>query len=74
MSAVNTWIRGQPHASSAIHVCDTRAAVAAAGMPDHLSESPDGLHPSASGYRLMALALEPVIRQALGAPAGAPLR
>ena len=45
--------------------CDTRAAVAAPGQPDRLLSSPDDLHPSPDGYRLMAAALEPAIKLAL---------
>ena len=45
--------------------CDTRAAVADPANPDRLAESPDGLHPSAAGYRRMAEALRPVIEEAL---------
>src|SRR5437773_9229515 len=66
MHAINEWIRayaaGHP---DAVVCCDTRAAVAAPGQPDRLASSPDGLHPSPEGYRLMANALEPVIRAAL---------
>src|SRR5438093_1552262 len=66
MHAINEWIRA--YAAShpdAVVLCDTRAAVAAPGQPDRLVSSPDGLHPSPEGYRLMANALEPVIRAAL---------
>ena len=65
MRAVNDWIRGYAAQHSDVEVCDTRAAVAAPGAPDQLVSSPDGLHPSADGYRLMALALEPAIKRAL---------
>jgi lysophospholipase L1-like esterase len=44
---------------------DTRAAVAAAGDPDKLASSPDGLHPDAAGYRRMADAVAPGIERAL---------
>ena len=66
MHAINDWIRA--YAAShpdGVVFCDTRAAVAAPGQPDRLVSSPDGLHPSPEGYRLMAAALEPVIRAAL---------
>jgi lysophospholipase L1-like esterase len=39
--------------------------VAAPGQPDRLVSSPDDLHPSPEGYKLMAAALEPAIRRAL---------
>ena len=61
MRAVNGWIREYASTHPGIAFCDTRAAVAAPGRPDMLASSPDGLHPSADGYRLMANALEPVI-------------
>jgi lysophospholipase L1-like esterase len=41
--------------------------VSAPGAPDRLVSSPDDLHPSPDGYRLMALALEPVIRKLIAA-------
>jgi len=59
MHAVNDWIRQRAAASNgAIVFCDTRAAVARPDSPDRLASSPDELHPSADGYRLMATALE----------------
>ncbi len=61
MRTVNDWIRGY----RAAIFCDTRAAVAAPGAPDLLVSSPDNLHPSPDGYRLMAIALEPAIKRAL---------
>jgi lysophospholipase L1-like esterase len=66
MHAINAWIHdyAAAHAEDVVF-CDTRAAVAAPGEPDRLVSSPDGLHPSPEGYRLMALALEPAIRAAL---------
>ena len=66
MHAVNGWIRNYAarHNASATF-CDTRAAVAEPGQPDRLVSSPDDLHPSPQGYRLMADALEPAIRTAL---------
>ena len=42
-----------------------RTAVTAPGQSDQLVSSPDNLHPSPDGYRLMALALEPAIKRAL---------
>jgi lysophospholipase L1-like esterase len=66
MHAVNDWIRAYAasHPGSVVF-CDTRAAVAAPGEPDRLVSSPDDLHPSPDGYRRMAIALEPAIKQAL---------
>jgi lysophospholipase L1-like esterase len=67
MRAVNTWIREHCVRHERLAFCDTRAAVAALDDPDRLASSPDGLHPSPQGYRLMADALEPVIRRMLSA-------
>jgi lysophospholipase L1-like esterase len=66
MRAVNVWIReyAARHAAGMVF-CDTRAAVAAPGQPDRLVSSPDDLHPSPEGYKLMAAALEPAIVTAL---------
>jgi lysophospholipase L1-like esterase len=66
MHAINDWIRSYADAHpEAMVFCDTRAAVAPPGQPDRLVSSPDGLHPSPQGYKLMAEALEPSIRAAL---------
>jgi lysophospholipase L1-like esterase len=66
MHAVNHWIRGYAarHADAVVF-CDTRAAVSASEQPDRLVSSPDDLHPSPDGYRLMAIALEPAIDEAI---------
>ena len=66
MHAVNDWIRGYvaSHGTDMVF-CDTRAAVAAPGQPDRLVSSPDDLHPSPEGYKLMADALEPAVAIAL---------
>src|SRR5439155_14711368 len=66
MHAVNDWIReyATRHPDDVTY-CDTRAAVAAPGASDRLVSSPDDLHPSPDGYRLMRLALEPAIKRAL---------
>src|SRR6266850_5325155 len=59
MHAINDWIRTYAAAHpEAMVFCDTRAAVAPPGQPDRLVSSPDGLHPSPQGYKLMAEALE----------------
>lgn len=65
MRAVNEWIRTTAAADPSIAYVDTRAAAAAAGDPDRLFESPDGLHPSPAGYRRMADAIRPVIESVL---------
>jgi lysophospholipase L1-like esterase len=67
---VNDWIRRYAATNAGVTLCDTRAAVASPDDPDRLASSPDDLHPSSDGYRLMAIALEPAIRRALagGAP------
>lgn len=66
MRAVNGWIRDYAAGhDGSVTFCDTRAAVAEPGQPDRLVSSPDDLHPSPNGYRLMADALEPAIRTAL---------
>ena len=64
MRAVNAWM-ARYAAAHGVAFCDTRAAVAAPGAPDRLVSSPDNLHPSPDGYRLMALALEPAIKRVL---------
>jgi len=62
MHVVNDWIRARADGrTSWMAVADTRSAVASPENPDRLVSSPDGLHPSPEGYRLMALALEPVL-------------
>ena len=65
MHEINDWIRAQAQADPRMLFVDTRAAVTAPGQPDTLISSPDGLHPDAAGYKRMADALEPAIRQAL---------
>ncbi|HET7219162.1 MAG TPA: GDSL-type esterase/lipase family protein [Vicinamibacterales bacterium] len=65
MHAVNAWIRRQADDDPNIEFVDTRAAVSAPGRPDFLVSSPDELHPSPEGYRLMAVAIAPAIRAAL---------
>jgi len=67
MRQVNDWIRARAMRTDEprIAFADTRAAVAAPGKPDTLSETPDHLHPSAAGYRAMADALRPVLEKLL---------
>jgi lysophospholipase L1-like esterase len=66
MRSVNAWIRGYAAAHDReVVFCDTRAAVADPAAADRLIESPDDLHPSPRGYRLMAEALEPAIAEAI---------
>jgi lysophospholipase L1-like esterase len=65
MHEVNDWIRASVARHPHVAFCDTRAAVAQPGKPDCLVSSPDDLHPSPEAYRLMALALGPVIKRAL---------
>jgi lysophospholipase L1-like esterase len=67
MHEINAWIRAQADAGLVTFV-DTRAAAAAAGDPDRLASSPDGLHPDASGYHRMADAIAPAIERALKKP------
>jgi lysophospholipase L1-like esterase len=69
MRAVNEWIRERPD----VHFVDTRAAVADPGDADRLADSPDQLHPSPQGYRLMAVALGPMLERVVlqrSSPAG----
>jgi len=59
MHRINAWIREQaaPGAKPPVTFVDTRLAVSAPGNTDRLIDSPDELHPSARGYRLMADAI-----------------
>ena len=65
MHAINAWIAQQAAADDWMEYVDTRRAVAAADDIDHLSGSPDELHPDIDGYRRMADALAPAIARAL---------
>jgi lysophospholipase L1-like esterase len=64
MHAINAWIRvrGEPRGLRVLRHAHRRGRAGAARSARVL---PDGLHPSPDGYRLMALALEPAIRQLL---------
>ena len=64
MHAVNAWIEAYAAAHD-LAFCDTRAAVTAPGVADRLVSSPDDLHPSPDGYRLMGLVIEPAVKRAL---------
>ncbi len=57
---LNDWIRQLP-----IPVCDFHKAVQDVHDQDHLRQSPDGLHPTPQGYHRMAVALRPVLAEAL---------
>ncbi len=65
MHEVNAWIRDYAARHADVVYCDTRAAVAAPDDPDRLASSPDDLHPSPDGYRLMAAALESAVKVAI---------
>jgi lysophospholipase L1-like esterase len=65
MREINDWIRRFATDTRHLDFADTRAAVAAAGDPDRLAESPDDLHPSPAGYRRMAEVIEPALRRVI---------
>jgi lysophospholipase L1-like esterase len=65
MRQINDWIRQQGARSGRFAVAETRAAVAAPGKPDTLSETADQLHPTPAGYRAMAAVIRPAIEQVL---------
>jgi len=70
MRDVNQWIREYAARASGTVFCDTHAAVASPESPDRLLSSPDNLHPSPEGYRLMARALAPALERALASSVG----
>jgi lysophospholipase L1-like esterase len=61
MHEINAWIADQAARDPKIKFVDTRKAAASPQDPDHLSGSPDGLHPDVAGYRNMAAAIEAVL-------------
>ena len=65
MGEINDWIRRQAASTPGLAIAETRAAVAAPGKPDTLSETADQLHPTPAGYRAMAEAIRPAIEQVL---------
>lgn len=67
MREINAWIRTQAGATRGLYFANTRAAVSRTDDPDRLADTPDGLHPTAAGYRLMARAIQPVLARALRA-------
>lgn len=71
MREVNGWIERYASSRSDITFVDTRRAVASRTNPDLLVSSPDELHPSPEGYRLMAAALELGVRSLLSDPSSA---
>jgi lysophospholipase L1-like esterase len=65
MRAINDWIRAEAARDANIEFADTRAAVARPDNADLLRSSPDGLHPDADGYRLMAGPIERALVQVI---------
>ena len=63
MREINTWINDVAAREHGVRFVDTRAAVAAIDNADRLADSPDGLHPSPSGYRRMAEAILPALEK-----------
>lgn len=57
---LNAWILDLD-----LPTCDFHKAVQDVHDQDHLRQSPDGLHPTPSGYHRMAVALRPVLMEAL---------
>ena len=65
MREINAWIVSEAVTDPNVVPVDTRRAAAAADNIDRLAGSPDGLHPDIDGYRRMAEALAPAIRETL---------
>lgn len=65
MHEINEWIRRRAVEGSLLHFVDTRAAAARPDNIDLLSDTADDLHPTATGYRLMADAIQRVLEAAL---------
>jgi lysophospholipase L1-like esterase len=65
MRQINDWIRSEATHERRIAFVDTRGAVAWPDDGDVLSESPDGLHPSPTGYRGMAQAMIPTLERVI---------
>jgi lysophospholipase L1-like esterase len=65
MHAVNEWIAAEAARDPFVALVETRRAVAPPDDPDRLISSPDELHPSVDGYRLMADAIRVVVERVL---------
>lgn len=65
MREINAWIAARAAEDGNLTFVDTRAAAADPNNPDLLAETPDSLHPSPSGYRRMAEALQPALERLL---------
>jgi acyl-CoA thioesterase I len=65
MHLVNEWIAAEAARDPGVAFVETRQAVAVPGDRDRLISSPDELHPSADGYRLMAEAIRVVVERML---------